>query len=205
MMPMTSTDATIAQLRAQVAQLEAELTAERLSPLTQLPGRRYFGRLAEAAYPDAGAVVLGDVDGLKAVNDRHGHRAGDQLFAEVADRLRTALGSASVVGHLSGDEFAAVLPIVPAPHHLDRVHDWITEPLPLVNGVTITPAISLGVIAGDQLADTTLPEAMHGADLAMYAAKRAGGGWRRYDAAEHGPLAVEPAPVHRVRHHGRAA
>lgn len=202
---MTSTNATITQLRARVAQLEAELASERQCPLTGLPTRRHFTRLAAAAYPDAGAVLLGDVDGLKDVNDRHGHQAGDALLAEVADRLRTALGSAAVLGRLGGDEFAAVLPIAPQPHHLNRVHDWIADPFVLVNGAEVTPGISLGVLAGAQLADVALSEALHAADLAMYAAKTAGGGWRRYDAAEHGPIAVEASPQRRVRHHGRAA
>lgn len=199
----TSTDTTIDLLRSRIAELEAELAVERMSPQTHLPARRWFGRLAEAAYPDAGAVLLGDVDGLKQINDQHGHQAGDQLIAEIADRLRTTLGAASVIGHLSGDEFAAVLPLEPAPHHLDRVHDWLTDPFQLVNGKTITPGMSLGLISGEQLAEITLPEAMHGADMAMYAAKRAGGGWRRYEPAEHGPLAVELAPLRRVRHQAR--
>jgi GGDEF domain-containing protein len=63
--------AIIEHLRARVAQLEAELAEARTDPVTSLPTRRHFMRLAVAAFPDAGAVLLADVDGFKQVNDTH--------------------------------------------------------------------------------------------------------------------------------------
>lgn len=194
--------AVIARLRRQVDELSTELAAERISPTTGLPSRRHFTRLATAAYPDAGAVLLADLDGLKAINDTRGHAAGDVVLAEVADRLRAALGTCALLGSLGGDEFAAVLPVVPAPHHLDRVHDWATEALPLPGGAEITPGLSLGVALREQLAGLSFAEALHAADVAMYDAKAARGGWRLYHPSTHGRPELEHAPARRIRHHG---
>lgn len=202
---MTSTNTTITQLRARVAELETELAHERLCPLTSLPTRRYFSRLAAAAYSKAGAVLLGDIDGLKTVNDHHGHHAGDTLIAEVAQRLHTALGTNATLGRLGGDEFTALLPINPRPRDLDRMYQRVVAPFPLINGIKTTPGISLGVIIGEQLARRSLSEALQGADLAMYAAKKAGTGWCHYDPAEHGPITVEAHPRQRTRQYGHVA
>ena len=90
--------------------------------LTGLPNRsNLLGRMAEvlAREPaDPHTLIFGDVDGLKAVNDRHGHQAGDALLAEVAARLRGVMRAGDFVARLSGDEFVVMIPTddpAPAP------------------------------------------------------------------------------------------
>lgn len=205
-MTATSDNAVILeQLRTRIAQLETELSEARTDPTTGLPTRRLFMRRAEAAWPDAGAVLFADLDRFKDLNDTYGHDAGNEVLAEVAERLRTALGSASVVGRLYGDEFAAVLPISPLRHHLERVLDFLTEEFVTTNGVTIRPSVSVGVVLREQVRAVTLNEALHGADAAMYAAKRGGHGFAVYAPDVHGRLEINSTPSRRVRYHGYAA
>lgn len=80
-------------------------------PLTGLLNRTgFFDRFAPGVAADrtAGlvtALLFVDLDGLKAVNDRGGHAAGDRLLVDVAARLRTAVGSSAHLARLGGDEF----------------------------------------------------------------------------------------------------
>jgi cyclic di-GMP phosphodiesterase Gmr len=55
-------------------------------------------------------LLFCDLDGFKAVNDRHGHRAGDSVLRGTADRLRAVAAAGDVVGRLGGDEFVLVRP-----------------------------------------------------------------------------------------------
>ena len=57
------------------------------------------------------SLVIADLDRFKALNDRHGHAAGDRVIVEFAARLRTAAGARGVAGRLGGEEFAVVLPL----------------------------------------------------------------------------------------------
>ncbi|MEO3776028.1 bifunctional diguanylate cyclase/phosphodiesterase [Micromonospora sp. B11E3] len=82
--------------------------------LTRLPNRRRItGALDEAvkirAPGEVVAVLLFDVDGLRQVNESLGHAAGDQVLAEVADRLRASAPSSALVGRVGGDEFLVTL------------------------------------------------------------------------------------------------
>ena len=104
------------QAEAELEHLQAELAAERHAashdPLTGLPNRRAFYRLAAALLTDAGgqpliAVVL-DLNDFKQVNDRFGHAAGDQVLVSVAQRLAAFAGD-NLVARLGGDEFAGLL------------------------------------------------------------------------------------------------
>jgi diguanylate cyclase (GGDEF)-like protein len=96
--------------RSQLRALEA-MRAALSDPVTGLGNRRRFDERLSAALADAGpylpvSVCLVDVDGLKQINDRHGHPAGDRALAAVASRLAVS-GEAFRLG---GDEFALVLP-----------------------------------------------------------------------------------------------
>src|SRR5205085_5407585 len=83
--------------------------------LTGLHNRRAFILLGEQAIKEAGRAgrpVIGlfvDVDGLKLINDTHGHAAGDHALRLVADALRATCRDSDIVGRLGGDEFAILL------------------------------------------------------------------------------------------------
>jgi diguanylate cyclase (GGDEF)-like protein len=87
-----------------------------LDALSGLYNRRYFqdtlAREVKRAqrYRRRLALLVFDVDGLKAVNDQHGHLAGDALLVETAKRLRSVTRGADVACRISGDEFAVILP-----------------------------------------------------------------------------------------------
>jgi diguanylate cyclase (GGDEF)-like protein len=87
-----------------------------LDPLSGLYNRRYFQETLEREVKRAQryrrrlSLLVFDVDGLKAVNDQHGHLAGDALLVETAERLRSVTRSADVANRIGGDEFAVILP-----------------------------------------------------------------------------------------------
>jgi diguanylate cyclase (GGDEF)-like protein/PAS domain S-box-containing protein len=83
--------------------------------LTGLANRRALERTLETALSRAGArsrsvgVIMLDLDGFKAINDTHGHAAGDAALREVAGRLRRCVRERDLVARLGGDEFVVVL------------------------------------------------------------------------------------------------
>jgi len=106
--------ATMAMVSA--GQLEQLRVLADQDPLTTLPNRRAFMRELEAEVERAGryghplALVIGDVDDFKLINDTYGHPAGDQALCEVADTLRAGLRTSDAAFRLGGDEFALLLP-----------------------------------------------------------------------------------------------
>jgi diguanylate cyclase (GGDEF)-like protein len=111
--------AEIGRLRAQVAQLQQRV--EQLDHLAHqdslidLPNRRGFLReldriIARAGRYDAKAALLFvDVDGLKAINDSFGHRAGDEALIQVAGLLSSGVRKSDMVARIGGDEFGILL------------------------------------------------------------------------------------------------
>jgi diguanylate cyclase (GGDEF)-like protein len=94
--------------------------------LTGLPNRalvrdRLAGALATTDPDRHVGVLVCDLDRFRAVNDRHGHSAGDELLRQVAARLRAAVRPGDTVGRLGGDEFAVILPALTRPEDADRV------------------------------------------------------------------------------------
>lgn len=100
------------RLRNRIRELEALADSD---PLLPLFNRRAFGReLARAIslaerYDEALSVIFFDLNGFKAINDSHGHAAGDAVLAHVADLLRGHVRDSDIVGRLGGDEFGVIL------------------------------------------------------------------------------------------------
>jgi diguanylate cyclase (GGDEF)-like protein len=120
-------------------------------------------------------VLFGDLNGFKAINDTHGHQAGDELLRLVARRLALASRETDTVARYAGDEFVIVCPDIRVPQDLDivasRAKAAVAEPATLLGGsVVVTPHISLGcaVARDDEGIDALLARA----DAAMYDAKR---------------------------------
>ena len=111
-----------------------------------------------------------DVDEFKQVNDTHGHDVGDLLLLAVRDRLLAAAAGTGLVARLGGDEFV----VLTAPGHLGPVADRLLDELrtPLVVGdLTVRVGASIGLATAEDLGSL-----LTHADIAMYAAKSAGGG-----------------------------
>lgn len=174
----------------------AQLLAQH-DPLTGLPNRRLLqDRLTQslARSRRAGeimAVMVIDLDGFKLVNDRHGHKAGDEVLRVVAERLKGCLRSADTVARFGGDEFVAVVAALKQAEDISLVSaklieavarpippEWTTER----GAVDLHIGCSIGICLYPRDADD--PEALiRLADAAMYRAKDAGGGRYVYHSA----------------------
>lgn len=104
------------KFRETIRTLELQSDLNRLArtdPLTGLDNRLAFGGLLQDHLARGGQVrvVLADLDGFKAINDRHGHHAGDQLLVELAARMRVSAPDALSISRLGGDEFAMLFDI----------------------------------------------------------------------------------------------
>jgi diguanylate cyclase (GGDEF)-like protein/PAS domain S-box-containing protein len=146
-------------------------------PLTGLANRRALERTLEAALTRAATsarsvgVLMLDLDGFKAVNDRHGHAAGDEVLREVARRLRRSVRERDLVARLGGDEFVVVLTDLGAvPDAVDRVESALAETFALADGAAapLRAAVGVAVFPGD---GRTVADLLAAADREMYAAK----------------------------------
>ena len=145
--------------------------------VTGLHNRRSFILLAEQELKEAvraGRPTIAlflDVDGLKAINDNHGHQEGNRALRLVAAALRAACRQSDIIGRLSGDEFAILLAEA---HELDglegRVRCRVAE---AAKSVAYPLSVSIGVAQCDAGSRCTLAELFERADRAMYAEKAA--------------------------------
>ena len=125
-------------------------------------------------------ILVGDLDGFKAVNDTHGHSCGDKLLQEVAARLQGSVRARDAVARMGGDEFVVALhaPLGlgdrSAVETAQRLWGRVTEQY-LVDDIVIDIGLSLGG-AGWPEDDRQLDLVLNKADAALYAAKRAGKG-----------------------------
>ncbi|RZK96265.1 MAG: bifunctional diguanylate cyclase/phosphodiesterase [Rhodococcus sp. (in: high G+C Gram-positive bacteria)] len=126
-------------------------------------------------------VLCVDLDDFKTVNDSLGHPAGDELLIRVAERLTGCVRSTDTVARLGGDEFAALVEgsVEDALSAADRVLEAFAPPF-VIDGVALSIRPSIGLtIATSEIPDATTESLLKQADLAMYAAKRCGGGCLR--------------------------
>jgi diguanylate cyclase (GGDEF)-like protein len=160
--------------------------------LTGLPNRTLLKRRLERALAEIETsnqhvtLLMLDLDGFKEVNDTFGHSAGDQVLVQVARRVVSSVRDADLVARLGGDEFAMVLADSPADQAsalARRVLAALELPIAL-RVTTASVATSIGIATGG-LGDTA-DELLRNADLAMYAAKDAGGnGYALYKPSMH--------------------
>jgi diguanylate cyclase (GGDEF)-like protein len=168
--------------------------------LTGLANRRMLEQHIRTSLTHGAAVhvALVDLDGFKGINDRLGHAVGDQLLVAVAAQLRAAVRPNDLVARLGGDEFAVFMPAA-TEEEADRVVERVTavwrQPFSVGQHQLLVQG-SVGV--ADGMGTTEPLELVRRADIAMYAAKEAGGRrHRRYrteldeQATEHARLGAQ--------------
>ena len=123
------------------------------------------------------AVAIADIDHFKAVNDTHGHLAGDAVLAAVSAAMRDLLRDYDLCGRFGGEEFALLLPRTTAAQALEiteRIRQGISElAIPRDGTAAIQVTISIGIAVPSQ-ARRTLDDLLAAADHALYQAKRSG-------------------------------
>ena len=150
-------------------------------PLTDLPNRILFNdRLQNAvALAKRGALMAVhyiDIDRFKPVNDRYGHKAGDDLLVGIAGRMRAMVREHDTVARLGGDEFAVVQTGIRVPRDAETLARRIVEKLAAPFRFSPEP-ISIGASVGVALAPLhgdSSDELLMKADAALYAAKADG-------------------------------
>ena len=122
-------------------------------------------------------VVYLDLDGFKAINDRHGHDAGDQMLIGLAARMKHTLREGDTLARLGGDEFVAVLLDLPdveaSVPMLTRLLAAAAEPVQF-GDLTLQVSASLGVTFYPQGDEVDADQLLRQADQAMYQAKLVG-------------------------------
>ncbi|SDS45750.1 diguanylate cyclase domain-containing protein [Actinoplanes derwentensis] len=171
--------------RQLLAQWESTEAAE-TDPLTGLANRaRLHDELHDALRRAARtgrpiAVLLIDLNGFKAVNDRLGHQVGDGLLVAVAGAMSRSVRGDDLVGRLGGDEFAVVVQTASGEPDATAVARRILAAIagPFVVGdLPMNAAASIGVAVSEP-GETNAGTLLHRADVAMYDVKRRGSGWQ---------------------------
>jgi diguanylate cyclase (GGDEF)-like protein len=167
-----------------LARIVAENEARNLArhdPLTGLPNRRFFEEkldecLQAASPPTQLAILMLDLDGFKAVNDVHGHAAGDKALREFADRVSRVVRPDAFLARIGGDEFAIVMPqiasIDDATDLARRVALTVADPFVVENAI-VRFGVGVGIAVAPDDGDHA-DDLVRRADRALYRAKAAG-------------------------------
>ncbi|MDD2698389.1 MAG: diguanylate cyclase [Arcobacteraceae bacterium] len=152
--------------------------------LTTLPNRHFFENEIEKIYAltkrKGGAFGLAfiDLDGFKAINDTHGHDAGDVLLKELAKRFQTTIRQEDMIARIGGDEFALIFHISkesePYEKMIKRILELANTPVQYGKDTTLQVSASIGISFYCQDNQVSIGELVHQADNAMYEAKRKG-------------------------------
>lgn len=152
----------------------------RTDPLTGLLNRRALKEMADyemarmAREKRPMAVVLSDIDDFKPINDTHGHSVGDEVLAELAERLRSSFRQVDLITRWGGEEFLCLLPnttLEQAAEAVERMRSNLERNAIPTRAGDLKVTLSWGI---SQVNDS-LPAAIRHADQAMYAAKARGG------------------------------
>jgi diguanylate cyclase (GGDEF)-like protein/PAS domain S-box-containing protein len=147
-------------------------------PLTGVANRSAgWSRLEQLQVSGRGyGILFCDIERFKAVNDQHGHRAGDQLLVQVAGRLQAAVGDDDVVARWGGDEFLVITDSV-NDWELARLADRITDqldrtPMSLGEGKQAAARLTIGFAAHHTGDGRSIDAVLEHADQAMYNKRR---------------------------------
>lgn len=162
----------------------------RCDPLTGLANRLEINRTLEKSLTGPGglssecSLLLLDLDKFKPVNDSMGHPAGDRLLKMAAKSILSIVGEIGQVGRIGGDEFQIVVPGITDQDDLEQLASEIIENLKrprIINGNSVKISASVGISVFDGRAASIDAKTMvRNADLALYAAKKSGGGVCRF-------------------------
>lgn len=170
--------------------------ADRLAELSQtdmltgLANRRALGVHLERElrrsirYGTPASLLLIDVDGLKQVNDREGHPAGDRVIRHVAHAITEVLRDTDFGSRWGGDEFAIVAPNTTAEaafHSAERLIARLATDSRRSGGVATTISVGIATFDPTRTAECDVERLLHSADDALYRAK--GNGRNRVQAA----------------------
>ena len=160
-------------------ELESQANTDPLTGLGNLRAlQRELANLLDVQkrYQHPFGVLLMDIDGLKRINDSHGHQAGDRVLMQVAMSLRRSIRSVDTAARIGGDEFCVLLPeqdLKSAAKLAARLATAVEEEVAAPGDPPV--AISIGVASSPEHGDEA--EALiDSADRAMYRAKAAGEG-----------------------------
>ncbi|KDR31936.1 GGDEF domain-containing protein [Caballeronia zhejiangensis] len=174
--------------------------------LTGLGNRRWFFEegarvIRESdAFPPASCLAL-DLDRFKAINDRFGHEAGDDVLKSFAKILRSVLGRDVILARIGGEEFAALLPGHESARAKDLAEAVVRRFAQTVTrtagGVEIEATVSIGMarIGTDE---DTLEKVLAAADRALYSAKSRGGNRLEIARAATARANLDDAPDRRL-------
>jgi diguanylate cyclase (GGDEF)-like protein len=185
-----------AHVQTRSRELESQANTDPLTGLSNLRAlQRHLGGLLDAhkRYRHPFGLLLMDIDGLKRINDSHGHQAGDRVLMQVAMSLRRSIRSVDTAARIGGDEFCVLLPeqdLKSAAKLAARLATAVEEEVATPDEPPVT--ISIGVAAAPEHGDDA--EALiDTADRAMYRAKAAGEGIALGDPPGTQGLAAEEA------------
>jgi diguanylate cyclase len=162
-------------------------------PLTNLANRVLFHDRLEHAIQlfhrdqRSVAVLSMDLDDFKLINDNLGHAAGDALLVQAAQRLSCCVRTGDTVARLGGDEFAVLIEDAGENAHLIayEIMEAFERPFSADGeGIFMRPSAGLAVASGED-PDLRASELLKHADMAMYSAKRLGGGLQTFSPDMH--------------------
>ena len=148
--------------------------------LTGLPNRKCFYEKLHAEMErmkrknEKAAVLFVDLDGFKAVNDNHGHEAGDLLLCEVASRMKAQIRESDMVARMGGDEFVLLILDIAGRRDAETVAEKIMKALgsPVMIGekpVRVQASVGIGIYPDD---GDDMDVLINRADNEMYSVKR---------------------------------
>jgi len=163
------------------------LLAAVTDPLTGLYNRRYaqthLQRIADQAYASGReyAVMVVDIDHFKAINDTHGHRVGDDILVQLAERLRQNCRAIDLLARIGGEEFLIAMPNTSAQkahHAAERMRSLVnSKPFQLTDkagALNVTISVGVAVDGLENIDKPAMENIFDRADAALYQSKAAG-------------------------------